>query len=285
MSCALGTLDCSAAPAQPNDGAADQSAPRAGDVETSSEIHDDSAQLSQDSLADRAPDAPAALGCADVGCSAPPLCALGCQATCGCCPCAEGDSSNLNGAAVRCTGGCYVPEADGGAACVNSAPISGPPPQVIGCYVGTVECGWQKMPCNCELDVKNPGASAARVQFALTVAPTSVIPALTGSPDVEIAFADPDGSWAATWSTQAGNGTTFAVTTAAGTTTVRLGAASLVLAAVSLSPSQSTVATANINGAPQDTTVELEAVVTDSAGHPLAFDTGTCAEICPCELH
>jgi hypothetical protein len=62
---------------------------------------------------------------------------------------------------------------------------------------------------------------------------------------------------------------------------VRLGAASLVLAAISLSASQSTVATATITGAPQDTTVELEAIVTDSTGHPLAFDTGTCAEILP----
>jgi len=54
----------------------------------------------------------AAPSCANVGCAAPPLCSTGCQATCGCCPCAPGQR---NGDLV-CTGaGCYEPvSTDGG---------------------------------------------------------------------------------------------------------------------------------------------------------------------------
>ena len=51
--------------------------------------------------------------CANVGCAAPPLCSVGCQATCGCCSCASGERVGD----LLCVGGCYqpAPVSDGGA--------------------------------------------------------------------------------------------------------------------------------------------------------------------------
>jgi hypothetical protein len=44
------------------------------------------------------------IDCSLVGCAMPPLCANGCTATCGCCPCAEGTwQDNL-----VCQGGCWA---------------------------------------------------------------------------------------------------------------------------------------------------------------------------------
>jgi hypothetical protein len=52
------------------------------------------------------------LSCRLVGCSPPPLCAIGCTARCGCCPCQDGTvTGNL-----QCVGGCYVPLLDAGSA-------------------------------------------------------------------------------------------------------------------------------------------------------------------------
>ena len=50
--------------------------------------------------------------CANVGCAAPPLCSVGCQATCGCCSCAPGERAGD----LLCVGGCYqpAPTSDGG---------------------------------------------------------------------------------------------------------------------------------------------------------------------------
>jgi hypothetical protein len=58
--------------------------------------------------------------CAAAGCAAPPLCSTGCQATCGCCPCAPGQR---NGDLVCTDRGCYEPApaadagVDGGSVC------------------------------------------------------------------------------------------------------------------------------------------------------------------------
>ena len=50
--------------------------------------------------------------CANAGCAAPPLCSVGCQATCGCCSCAPGQ---LNGDLLCTSQGCYEPvRADSG---------------------------------------------------------------------------------------------------------------------------------------------------------------------------
>lgn len=54
--------------------------------------------------------------CSNVGCGAPPLCSTGCQETCGCCSCGEGEVVNdpQHGPLV-CNGGCYEPAMpDGG---------------------------------------------------------------------------------------------------------------------------------------------------------------------------
>ena len=237
--------------------------------------------MSQDVHADAVSDSAAALSCAVFGCAAPPRCGEGCQAPCGCCPCAEGTLSyDVNGY-LRCTGGCYVDETDGGAnGCVDVEPITSPPSS-IGCYFGTATCGWQKVACDGELDVNNPSAAVAKVQFVLTLLPSTEIPTLAGTPDIEIAFADPDGSWAATWSKQAGSGTAFTVkhdsaAPAAGMTTVRLGVGRLVLAPVSLPAQQSRIVQASMNGAPTSAQLSMEAVVTDATGRRLEYDTGTC---------
>jgi trypsin inhibitor len=48
---------------------------------------------------------PDAASCANVGCALPPLCGTGCQAPCGCCPCAPGSREGD----LLCTDrGCYV---------------------------------------------------------------------------------------------------------------------------------------------------------------------------------
>jgi hypothetical protein len=56
---------------------------------------------------------PDAASCANVGCALPPMCGIGCQAPCGCCPCAPGSREGD----LLCTDqGCYVssPATDGG---------------------------------------------------------------------------------------------------------------------------------------------------------------------------
>jgi hypothetical protein len=61
-----------------------------------------------DAAADVPPNA-----CANVGCAAPPLCSVGCTATCGCCNCAPGER---NGDLVCTAQGCFatVTVTDGG---------------------------------------------------------------------------------------------------------------------------------------------------------------------------
>jgi hypothetical protein len=44
--------------------------------------------------------------CANIGCGAPPLCSLGCQERCGCCPCTPGER---NGNLVCTSAGCFAP--------------------------------------------------------------------------------------------------------------------------------------------------------------------------------
>jgi hypothetical protein len=129
------------------------------------------------------------------------------------------------------------------------------------------------------LDAANPGAAPATIQFTFEMAPATVTPTLTGSLDVEISFDDPDGGWAATWSAQAGSGTSFTVMRLAGATKVRLGTTSLQLAAVPLLPSQSTVATGAMAGTPMGTGLNMQATISDAAGHLLAVIGGICTEL------
>jgi hypothetical protein len=167
--------------------------------------------------------------------------------------------------------------ADDATCAPDAAPVTGPPPQVVGCYVGTI-C-WRKVPCNCELPIKNPAASVADVQFALTVTPTLVTPSSSGDLEITVAFDDPDASWYAAWATQAGTTTAFAVTKAAGTTTVTLATASVVLPKVPLPASASREVWARVIGGPPWTRLDMEATVTNAAGATLADARGSCVEI------
>jgi hypothetical protein len=129
--------------------------------------------------------------------------------------------------------------------------------------------------------IENPAASVANVQFALTVTPGTVTPSLSGDPEITVAFDDPDASWYAAWATPAGSTTTFAVTKAAGTTTVTLAAASVVLPKVPLPASASREVWARVIGGPSSTSLDMEAKVTNAAGATLADARGSCVEIMP----
>jgi hypothetical protein len=131
----------------------------------------------------------------------------------------------------------------------------------------------------CVFQLTNGTASNGNVQITLTVAPTSdTPPSLTVSPDVEVTLDDADSSWFNVWNAQAGSGTAFAVThnTATNSTTVRLGVFSVVLDPAPLMAGQSRSATGNINPTSGTLTLQLGAILTDSGGHVLANNGGSC---------
>ena len=131
----------------------------------------------------------------------------------------------------------------------------------------------------CVFQLTNGTTSDGTVQITLTATPNSnTAPSLTVSPDIEVTFDDPDSSWFNVWNAQAGNGTTFAVTHNSGTnsTTVRLGAFSVVLNPVPLMAGQSRNATGNINPTSGTLTLQLGATLTDSGGQVLANNGGSC---------
>ena len=72
---------------------------------------------------------------------------------------------------------------------------------------------------------------------------TGTAPSLTTLPDVEVAFDDADLTWFNVWSAQTGNGSTFKVSHAGSTTTVRLGSFSVALIQVQLAAGQTRNAT------------------------------------------
>ena len=131
----------------------------------------------------------------------------------------------------------------------------------------------------CVFQLTNGTASNGTVQLTLGVTPSSnTPPSLTVTPDVEVTFDDADSSWFNVWNSQSGNGIAFAVTHNAGanTTTVRLGSFSLVLDPVPLAAGQSRNATGNINPTSGTLTLQLGATLTDSGGHMLANNGGSC---------
>jgi hypothetical protein len=131
----------------------------------------------------------------------------------------------------------------------------------------------------CVFQLTNGTSSNGNVQITLTVTPNSnTPPSLTVSPDVEVTFDDSDSSWFNVWNSQAGNGTAFAVThnSGANSTTVRLGAFSMVLNPVPLTAGQSRNATGNINPTSGTLTLQLGATLTNSGGQVLANNGGSC---------
>jgi hypothetical protein len=135
----------------------------------------------------------------------------------------------------------------------------------------------------CEYPLTNATSSNGNVQITLSITPTTgTAPSLTGPPDIEVAFDDADSSWFNVWSTQTGAGTTFAVTHAGSTTTVRLGAFSVALNAVPLAAGQSRNATGTFN-LPSGTSVTLQiaATLTGSGGTVLVSNGGSCGASTP----
>jgi hypothetical protein len=131
----------------------------------------------------------------------------------------------------------------------------------------------------CTFQLTNGTTSDGNVQITLTAgANSNTPPSLTVSPDVEVTFDDADESWFNVWNAQAGNGTTFTVTHNSGTisTTVRLGTFSVVLDPVPLAAGQSRNTRSSINPTSGTLTLQMGAILTDSAGQVLARNGGSC---------
>jgi hypothetical protein len=73
------------------------------------------------------------IDCSRAGCSAPPLCSVGCTAPCGCCPCSEGTVQN----SLACTNGCWATVGGSSGAGGTSAGTGGTPPATGGVSLGT----------------------------------------------------------------------------------------------------------------------------------------------------
>ena len=186
---------------------------------------------------------------------------------------APGDGGDVGG------GGSGGESTGGGGACGHVPPPPSPtPPSTPGCYTKT-NAGWIEQPCNCEMPLYNITHSTVDVRIALTVSPTGVAPSLTGAPAMQVGFEDPDASWFAVWSAQAGAGTAFLVTTAGGSTTVRLGAAEVDLAAVPLAACQSRMGTGDV-GTTSNVILDMEASFT-SGGAVVGSGAGACQYFTP----
>jgi hypothetical protein len=167
-------------------------------------------------------------------------------------------------------------------ACAEAPPPSPPafpggPPADIGCYAKT-ETGWQRVPCNCELPLANPGHTKVEVQLTLTVSPESVQPVLSGSPAVELRFEDRDSSWYQVWVRKLGSRTDVAATHADGFTTIRLGTRVLTLDPVPLAACESRRGQASVTGIPW-ATLEMRATAIDNGGQEIPPVVSSCVNI------
>jgi hypothetical protein len=123
----------------------------------------------------------------------------------------------------------------------------GGPPSSFGC-AELLNGTWVELPCNCALWLENSDTLPHLARIGLTFTPPDSTPSLTDAPDVEVAFPDASGDWARLWSNDPGAGTSFTVTQADGTTTVRLGVAQLGLLPVTLPACTRVDATAKVSG-------------------------------------
>ena len=135
----------------------------------------------------------------------------------------------------------------------------------------------------CQYPVTNATVSNGNVQITLTATPnTGTTPSLTGAPDVGATFDDADSSWFNVWSSQAGKGTTFAVSHSGNTTTVRLGAFSVAMDPVPLNAGRTRTLTANIDPVSGDTlTLQIAATLKDLSGNTLVTNGGSCTQSAP----
>jgi hypothetical protein len=161
---------------------------------------------------------------------------------------------------------------DGGGMCDAPPPPSPTVPEQVGCYVD-MGSGWVSVPCLCDLWIENTTPGPATAGIELTVTPPDQVPTLAGTLDVEIAFDDPDASWYAAWTTQAGNGDAFTVTSNGGTTTVKMGESSVALGPVPLAACETRKAVAKVSGS-TSATLSTHAVLDD--GTVFATTDGSC---------
>ena len=161
-------------------------------------------------------------------------------------------------AAVATLGACYQvgpldadtsvdTSADGGVICAPPPPSPTLPDQE-GCYEDINGSGWVQVPCYCELWIENttPGPATASIEF--TVTPPEQVPTLNGTLDIEVAFDDPDASWYAIWTKQAGKGDAFTVTGEGGKTAVKMGESDIALGPVPLTACEMRKAIAHVSG-------------------------------------
>jgi hypothetical protein len=187
------------------------------------------------------------------------------------------------GQSIDPNGGAAGVDASEGGACAEEPPLAPPsfpggPPSTPGCYE-RADGGWQRLPCNCELPLRNATHSDVQVRLTLRVSPAEVEPSLSGPPAIELRFEDESSSWYDVWKTQAGNGTAFAVRHTQSETSVRLGAREVTLETVTLPACQLRKGTASVDG-PDWTTVDMNAALTDVTSK-VASQTGTCVKIPP----
>jgi len=188
----------------------------------------------------------------------------------------DGGDGGLGGAGG---GGGGAGTTGGGGACGHVPPPPSPTlPNTPGCYTKT-DAGWIEQPCNCEMPLYNVTHSTVDVHITLSVDPATVAPSLTGSPAMQATFEDPDGSWFATWSAQPNAGTAFTVATAAGSTTVRLGAARVELGAVPLPACLSRMGMGDV-GRTSGVILDMEASFT-VAGTVVGTGAGACQYFTP----
>jgi hypothetical protein len=166
---------------------------------------------------------------------------------------------------------------DGGAMCDPPPPPSPTLPDQEGCYVNDGS-GWVAVPCLCNLWLENTTPGPATASIELTVTPPEQVPTLIGALDIEIAFDDPDASWYAIWTNQAGSGDDFTVTSEGGTTTVRMGESGVALGPVPLAACETRKAIAHVSGS-YSAMLSMHAVLDD--GTVFATTDGSCSDIPP----
>jgi len=183
------------------------------------------------------------------------------------------DSGGAAGSAAGVGGG-----GSGGATSTGVCADAGVPlssagvPDAVGCY-GYGTSGWVRIACNCELLIQNPMPALVEVSVNLTLSGGDAT-----TSDVEVAFDDPDGSWAKTWAAQAAKVGTFSVIGQGTTTVVRLGVESISLDAVSLAGCEMRAAEASLGGLPWSSVLSMQAALTDAAGSALADLGGACVK-------
>jgi hypothetical protein len=168
----------------------------------------------------------------------------------------------------------------GGGTCPDhTPPPSQTQPTKPGCYENDGS-GWVQVPCSCELWLQNKLPATASVALDFAIMASDVVPSLGGPLDVEIAFADPDGSWDAAWASQTQGKDAFAVTAGGGKTTVRMAANTVSLAPVHLGACRRRDANASVSGV-FGAVLEMHATLADAAGNVVATYDGTCEDIPP----